>query len=761
MTMIKIEEDQVMSKKIISVLLIVLTLMTSVPTTLKAETINTQAQVLNQLNILRGNGVSFNLTSNLSRAEGAAFIVRMLGLENEVLKNSELYPVTTLTDVPSNAWYTPYVGYCVAKGIIVGYADFTFRPNADLNEQAFLKIVLVALGYEYGKDFTWADTFKKAYTSGLVTDSTYLTKVKEETGFTRGGVVDLIYAALKMKHIVTGKTMAYNLSENTSVAVSTLEAMKLVAIDTTQVVKAIVRSKQNVFLAEFSQVPYAFNKDMITIKDQSGESLEILTVRATENSNIFEIYTKPEVRNSIYTFILDKVYDKLGNPYEKYEKTILAYDDGTYTTNLFGLLKATQVSSNSILLSLSQPIEPTTFYGDSFYITVGNNVVFDGNSDNGITGELVDAKTLKLTMKNGIFEKDVIYTVHNRGSLRSDYRTLMVADSIVRFVGSTYTVEEFKPTAYERISDTQIKIYFNRLLNETIGNQIYSYYLEDMAKKPIKIVTAKVYNETTGSYVLLTVDAVVADSDKMTLTLNQIYTPNRDESIIEKTFSIVVTNAKTTAVKISSLTQIKATVLKVEFNQKMDLTSVQSVDNYLLTKTTSAATAKPIAVHYDSEGKYAYIYFADANSLAVGAEYTLTVTDKVKTAGGVAISGALTAKVTAKAITSSEITVDKALYIGDNVILLKLTEPGAINVNSLKLSNYQLYSYDAITAEGTAPTLKKEVLNGVVFYDPTHILLFVADYNSTKNYKIHVDQLTEFSGVKTTMNININVEQAQ
>lgn len=750
-----------MSKKIISVLLIVLTLMSSVPTTVNAETINTQAQVLNQLNILRGNGISFNLTGNLSRAEGAAFIVRMLGLDYEVQKNSDLYPVTTLTDVSSTAWYTPYVGYCVAKGIIVGYDDHTFRPTADLSEQAFLKIVLVALGYEYGKDFTWADTFKKAYTAGLVTDSSYATKVKEETTFTRGGVVDLIYAALKMKNIITGKTMAYNLSDNTLISVSTLEGMNLISMDTAQVVKAVLRSKQNVFLAEFSQVPYAFTKDMVTIKDQSGESLEILAVRATENSNIYEIYTKPEIRNSIYTFTLEKIYDKLGNPYEKYEKTVLAYDDGTYTTDLFGLLKATQTSANSILLTLSQPIEPTTFYGDSFYITVGNDVVFDGNVDNGITGELVDSKTLKLTLKSGAFEKDVIYTVHNRGSLRSDYRTLMVADSIVRFVGSAYAVEEFKPTNYERVSDSQIKIYFNRLLNETIGNQIYSYYLEDSAKKPIKILTAKVYNEAASSYVLLTLDAVVADKDKMTLTLNQIYTPNREESIIEKTFDIVVTNAKTTAVSISSLTQIKGHILKVQFNQGMDLTTVQSVDNYVLTKATSSATAKPVAVYYNIDGKFAYVYFAEANSLATGAEYILTISNKVKTAGGVAISNALNASVTAKTIAATDITVEKAIYIGDNVVLLKLSEPGAIDVTSLKISNYQFYSYDALTPEGTAPTLKKEVINGVDFYDPTHILLFVAEYNSSKNYKIHVDQITEFSGWKSTVNINTNVTQAQ
>lgn len=750
-----------MFKKLISALLIVFMIVNSVPNVVKAETVNTQAQVLNQLDILRGNGTSYNLTGKLSRAEGAAFIVRMLGLENEVLTHRDLYQVTNLIDVPANAWYTPYVGYCASKGIIGGYDDHTFRPGADLNEQSFLKIALVAMGYEYGKDFAWADTFKKAYAAGLVTDSSYLTKVKEETSYTRGGVVDLIYTALKLKHVISGKTMAYSLSDNTNVTVSTLEALGLIAIDTQQVVKNLIRMKQNVFLVEFSQAPYALTKDMVTIKDQSGSSLDILAVRPTENATIFEIYTNAEIRNSIYTFTLKNIFDKLGNPYVSFEKTFLAFDDGTYTTDLFGLLSATQVDAKSITIKLSQPIETTSFMGDSFYITSGNDVVFDGMVDNGITAEKVDAKTLKLTMNTGVFEDNIIYTVHNRGSLRSEYRTLMVADSIVRFVGRTYTTTEFQPIAYERISETQIKVSFNRSLNETIGNQIYSYYLVNAASVPVKIVSSKVYNEASGSYVLLTVDGKIANNDAMTMTINQLYTPNREESIIEKTFAIVVSDAKVVATKISALTQVKGHILKVQFNRAMDATSVESADNYVLTKVSSSATSKPVKVYYNQEGMYALVYFSEANALLTGAEYNLTLSNKIKTEEGTALTTSLSASVTGKSLSVADLTISKALYIGDNVILLKLSEPAAIDVTGLKLSNYQLYSYEAINEDGSTPTLKKELLNGVVFYDPTHILLFVADYNVAKNYKIHVEQLSEYSEWKSTTNMNILVEAAQ
>lgn len=59
----------------------------------------------------------------VTRAEMAAFVVRALGSE----------PVTATApfpDVPSSAWYAPYVARLAELGIVSGYPDGTFRPGA-------------------------------------------------------------------------------------------------------------------------------------------------------------------------------------------------------------------------------------------------------------------------------------------------------------------------------------------------------------------------------------------------------------------------------------------------------------------------------------------------------------------------------------------------------------------------------------------------------------------------------------------------------
>jgi len=754
-----------MKKRIISIALMIIMVLSIVPSQIQAETVNTQAQALNRLNILRGNGTTFNLSGTLKRAEGAAFVVRMLGMEEEVLLNSNTYRVNSFTDVKSTEWYAPYVGYCVSKGIIVGYADNTFRPNLELNEQAFLKILLVALGYEYTKDFSWADTFKKAYEAGIVTDASYKVKVKEDKSFSRGNVVDLIYVTLKMKHRISGKVMAYNLSENSTLSVDTLAELNLITKQANQVIKNFVRVKKNVFVVEFAEGPYALKKEMLTIKDQAGNSLDVLNVLPTDLKTLYEVYVKDETRNSVYTVTIDNVYTTKGNPYDIFKKTFLAYDDGTYTTDLFALKSVKQVGKNSLLVTLSQPVEANGFYADSFYISADNTIIVDGSVEGDIKAELVSSDTLRLTLKSGEFAKDVIYTLHNRGSLTSDYRTHLKADSILRFVGTTFETQAFKPTAYELVKENQIKISFNRQLNETIGNQIFSYYIEDNLKKPIKVLAAKVYNEADSSYVLLTLDAKLVDKDALKLTINQLYTPNRAESIIETAFDITLSQATSLAVATVSTIQVKNHVIKVTFNQAMDSVTVSNKDNYRLNKTSSATNVNPLAVYYNAVEKSTYLYFSEANSLTNGAEYKLTILEKVMSAQGTTPQVALTSTLTAKAQTAADITVTKAVYIGENVLLLKLSEPASLNVTNVLLGNYQLFSYaapiDGTTTLDSTTVLKKETLNGVVYYDPTHILLFVANYDASRLYKVNVNQLVEYSDWKVTKSITVNVEVAQ
>ena len=55
-------------------------------------------------------------------------------------------------DVPTTNTFAGYITYCAQQGIISGYADGTFRPSGTLSGNAFMKMLLGALGYDSDRE---------------------------------------------------------------------------------------------------------------------------------------------------------------------------------------------------------------------------------------------------------------------------------------------------------------------------------------------------------------------------------------------------------------------------------------------------------------------------------------------------------------------------------------------------------------------------------------------------------------------------------
>ena len=75
-------------------------------------------------------------------------------------------------DVPTNNVFAGYITYCAQQGIISGYGDGTFRPTGSLTGNAFMKMLLGALGYSSAKEgYTGANwqinVIKQAVNIGL------------------------------------------------------------------------------------------------------------------------------------------------------------------------------------------------------------------------------------------------------------------------------------------------------------------------------------------------------------------------------------------------------------------------------------------------------------------------------------------------------------------------------------------------------------------------------------------------------------------
>lgn len=100
--------------------------------------------------IVKGTSATkFEPKRNITRAEFAALVVRALGLEVSGTTSK-------FKDVASDKWYAATIATAVNAGLITGYEDGTFKPNANITRKELAAIVTRAITFA-GKDVTLTD----------------------------------------------------------------------------------------------------------------------------------------------------------------------------------------------------------------------------------------------------------------------------------------------------------------------------------------------------------------------------------------------------------------------------------------------------------------------------------------------------------------------------------------------------------------------------------------------------------------------------
>lgn len=88
---------------------------------------------------------TFRPGNSITRAEFAAIAIRMLGMED--IANGSVAN-TKFPDVRATHWASGYVNLASAQGIIVGYSDGTFKPEAHVTYSEAITMLVRLLGYE-------------------------------------------------------------------------------------------------------------------------------------------------------------------------------------------------------------------------------------------------------------------------------------------------------------------------------------------------------------------------------------------------------------------------------------------------------------------------------------------------------------------------------------------------------------------------------------------------------------------------------------
>ena len=113
-------------------------------------------EVLTGMGVFQGDSGSFRPASNITRAEVAAIIYRLVTGDTGTNK-MDLYTTRhPFTDVRADAWYAGYVGYLYNAKIIKGTTATTFNPAGNVTGYEVLAMILRAVGYDKNDEFTGA-----------------------------------------------------------------------------------------------------------------------------------------------------------------------------------------------------------------------------------------------------------------------------------------------------------------------------------------------------------------------------------------------------------------------------------------------------------------------------------------------------------------------------------------------------------------------------------------------------------------------------
>lgn len=107
-------------------------------------------EILSALKILEGfpaadgKEAEFKPGDTITRAQFAAVTVRMLGLDASAKAAAG---VTAFQDVPADHWASGYINIASQRQIINGYGDGNFGPDAPVQFEQAVKMIVATLGY--------------------------------------------------------------------------------------------------------------------------------------------------------------------------------------------------------------------------------------------------------------------------------------------------------------------------------------------------------------------------------------------------------------------------------------------------------------------------------------------------------------------------------------------------------------------------------------------------------------------------------------
>jgi hypothetical protein len=694
-------------KKTLSLLMVVIMILsTAVPAfAAPATTVNEKAEALNYLSLLQGSASGdYMLDKPLLRSQAATFIVRLLGRVNHVEENKFDYAITRVPDVPIDSWYAPYVGYCTTQGIIAGNGEGYFEPDENISEKAFLKLLLTALGYEYGVDFNWSNVFQKAYEAGLVTDISYLTKTADNNNYLRADVVNAMYNALTRVNIKTNMTLLQNLidedviTENQA-AYAGFGTGKGPEIGVTQINSV---SPTNVYIL-FDKKVQTVSESAITIYE-TGNSANTLDFKIiAQQSESLVLQTSDQIPYMGYTVEIRNITAEG----EMFPSTVTATFEGYRASELqsdfFKISKVVPVNRSTVNVYFTHPINSNSAKASYYEIWQGETILAQGSlnmltaSFGGTPDNMVSVNLIGVT-----FTENTQYTLKVSGELTSLY-TVKLNDGegdTYRFSVSslpddtTPNTSTFSMNKITLLDYKTMQLEFNMEVHPLRAQQVFSYYITDSYGNPVAVTKAAIGGSGTqsGKIVHLSINGSFIKNTTYKLKINEINDITRQYTIFDKDYTFAGNYPERTILNIKSATALDKNTVAVLFDRAIDpgTASVKEYFNIVGVSATGYSTIPAKAVVDSTNANRVILYLPADKPLTSGKTYKLTVLSVMKDNLGNIAGVNREATFTGSSSEGAKPYLTDAVIIAKDTVKVTTSRDIAFSLNNISEANYTL-----------------------------------------------------------------------
>ena len=319
-----------------------------------AET-KTDAQVATDLGVIKGSGEGVTaayLATTPDRLQGAIMFLRLKGLEDTAkafVGADNFADVEGLND--TNQAILAYLKANPELGF-AGIGDNKFSPLTKMTAKEYYKVMLVALGYVYETDFTWANVLSFAATKGLVKN------IDNET-FT---VNDLCIATVEaLKATVKGgtDTLIAKLVDGGSIASATAVASGIYTavaktLEITSATADTLKTAKFVFNQEL-------NSDTVKVDNFTGPSLKAVKLLDDKKTVIVVLTDAKTEQSKTEDITVKNVKSAAGVTIVETKKTV------TFVDNTIPVISgAVAKNAKTIVISASEPMKAENQWTTNF-----------------------------------------------------------------------------------------------------------------------------------------------------------------------------------------------------------------------------------------------------------------------------------------------------------------------------------------------------------------------------------------------------------